>query len=143
MKKAALALIALATTVGFAHAGPKEFDQREHPNRVEKFIQAADLNNDHAVTKDEYKAFLTKKSDEHFSKLDGNGDGSISKEEFMSGPFAERVDQSFKRFDVNSDDKIDLTDKAEAVHGIRKHLGDHRAPPQPDDLDGEGPPAAE
>lgn len=144
MKKTALALIALAATVGVAHAGGKDPGQREHANKAERFIEAADQNNDRAVTKDEYKAFLTKKSEERFSKLDANGDDSISKEEFLAAAAdGERADRSFDRFDVNKDGKIELTDKAEGGHKIKQRLGDNEAPPPPPgDLDAEGRPPA-
>lgn len=144
MKKTALALIALAATVGVAHAGPKDAGQHEQPNKADRFIEAADQNNDRAVTKEEYKVFLAKKSEAHFSKLDANGDGSIAKEEFLAGaPGGERADRSFERFDVNKDGKIDLADKAEAGHKIKQRLGDHKAPPPPpSDLDAEGKPPA-
>ncbi len=140
MKKTALALIALAATFGVAHAGTKDPGQREQPPKADRFIEAADQNKDRAVTKDEYKAFLLKKSEEHFTRLDANGDGTISKEEFLAGMAdAERADRSFDRFDVNKDGKIDLADKAEAGHKIKKRLGDEKAPPSPPgDLGAEG-----
>jgi hypothetical protein len=140
MKKTAIALIALAATVGVAHAGTKDAGQREQPSKADRFIEAADQNNDRAVTKDEYKTFLAKKSEVHFSKLDANGDGSISKEEFLAGAAdAERADRSFDRLDVNKDGKIDLADKAEAGHKIKQRLGDQKAPPPtPGDLGAEG-----
>ena len=140
MKKTALALIALAATVGVAHAGTKDVGQREQPSKADRFIEAADQDKDKAVTKDEYKAFLTKKGEEHFTKLDANSDGSISKEEFLAGMGdAERADRSFDRLDVNKDGKIDLADKAEAGQKIKQRLGDQKTPPAtPGDLGAEG-----
>jgi hypothetical protein len=142
MKKTAITLIALAATVGIAHAGSKDVGQREHPNKADKFIEAADQNNDRAVSKEEYKVFVAKKSEERFSKIDANSDGSISKEEFLAvGAEGDRADRAFDRFDVNKDGKIDLADKADAAHKIKQRPGDHKAPP-PGELDAEGKPPA-
>jgi hypothetical protein len=144
MKKTALALIALAATVGVAHAGQKEGGPRDQSHKADKFIEAADQNNDQAVTKEEYKAFLAKKSEERFAKIDANGDGSISKEEFLAAATDdERTDRTFERLDINKDGKIDLADKAEAGHKIKKRHGEHAPPPTPGELDAEGKPPAE
>ena len=49
------------------------------------FFEDADTNHDGKVSFDEFKAFHEKMLQEHFKKLDANGDGVIDKEEARKG----------------------------------------------------------
>lgn len=50
-----------------------------------KMMEQADTNHDGKISADEFKAAHDKRSQEHFKKMDANGDGFIDKEEMKKG----------------------------------------------------------
>ena len=76
-----------------------------------------DLNNDNYISSDEWAA--TKLSpgqeDEHFNKLDKDGDGKIGESEALTF-ITEHVSftDTFKKLDENSDDHLDMKEYAQA-----------------------------
>jgi hypothetical protein len=73
--------------------------------------------------------------EEIFKKLDTNGDGSISKDEFMAGPRAKedpaKAEERFKMLDKNSDGKITLEEFKAAAPG-KGGKGDGKGPKKPE-----------
>jgi hypothetical protein len=59
--------------------------------------------------------------EEIFKKLDTNGDGSISLEEFKAGPRAQKdpakAEEAFKKMDTNGDGKVTLEEFKAGHHG--------------------------
>lgn len=56
-------------------------DHGEKGAKKAEMFKAADTNGDGAISKDEYMARVQTKAAEKFNKKDANGDGSISQEE--------------------------------------------------------------
>jgi hypothetical protein len=59
--------------------------------------------------------------EEFFKKLDSNGDGGISLDEFKAGPRAQKdpakAEERFKKLDTNSDGKVSLEELKAGHHG--------------------------
>jgi hypothetical protein len=94
-------VLALLTSISiFAQVpqGQPRPRQRGGPNG-EKRMKRLDINNDSAISRDEWKG-----KPEAFDKIDGNGDGSLSREEL--GAAARRQAGRINQMDTNNDGKI-------------------------------------
>jgi len=120
----ALAMVAwLGSSVlaqGPAPKGPRKGGPGAVRPEPGKIFAQFDKDQSGTITKEE----LPERAAEHFSKMDTNGDGAISKEEFLEavkkmrperpgGPGRQGPDpeQIFKRLDKNTDGKLDKEDK--------------------------------
>nr|XP_011447498.2 calmodulin isoform X2 [Crassostrea gigas] len=103
----------------------------------EKFFEKADVNSDGSVSIEELKHILTveynqKLSDreiaEMFRDIDKNGDGQITKEEFLSEMMkTERrtaVKEAFQKIDKNGDGKLQKAEVAAALREIGHYTVD-------------------
>jgi hypothetical protein len=102
MKKIITILAALAVTLSFANAADGEKKDgarkgRERPAGERKGGEKGGRN-----------------PEDRFKKLDTNGDGSISADEFKASPMAQKdsakADEMFKKKDTDNDGKLSMTE---------------------------------
>ena len=82
MKLQIISLLLLSAITAFAAAENNDREQgRGKPPSPEEFIERLDTDGDGKVSQDEFDG-----PDEHFTKCDSNGDGYITEDEAPSGP---------------------------------------------------------
>src|SRR5262245_57123581 len=97
----AACVLALLTSISVlaqdpqGQAGPR----RRGGHNGEKRMKTMDVNNDGVISRDEWKG-----RPEAFNRIDKNGDGSLTREEF--GNAARRQGGRLNQMDVNNDGKI-------------------------------------
>ncbi len=130
LKLGAVMSLAFAAAVAFAHREDrfKEMDSNsdgrvtaaEHETAAATKFGAADANKDGSLTKGELTGFMVdekgksgrkaeKKSDKKISKLDANGDGVLTQQEFADGH-----KQMFSKADANGDGALTMEEMKEA-----------------------------
>lgn len=95
MKKALMlgaAIVAIGALPALAEDGGKKAP-RDHGKMMEKIFAEQDANGDGVVSKDEFVAHATKR----FEDMDGNKDGKVTKEEIKAHHEAKRAEWKAKR----------------------------------------------
>lgn len=94
MKKALMlgaAIVAISALPALAEDGGKK-GPRDHGKMMEKIFSEQDANGDGAVSKDEFVAHSTKR----FEEMDANKDGKVTKEEIKAHHEAKRAEWKAK-----------------------------------------------
>ncbi len=137
----AVALVALVSAGGYAHAQDQAAPDRED----RRTARAQMMERLDGIDAAGFAALMEERAATHFDRLDADGDGVISREEFLAS-VTDRAELRFARLDRNNDgvltavaqpdrgakraERAERTERAERVErpdrGMRR--GDRRAP---------------
>ncbi len=95
----------LTSPLAFAEGGKDGGPDGKHHKG--QMMEEVDTNGDGAISKEEFMS----KHEEHFSKVDADGDGSLSKEE-MKASWDARKEKMKERRDERHEKRGDMKDKA-------------------------------
>ena len=74
--------------------------------RIAAFVKRADTNGDGKISKEEFIEQAKKDNEERFARVDTNGDGTISKDEYFEQTKKD-IEERFSRMDANGDGVVD------------------------------------